>query len=70
MVHTGKGGTICNKVIAPSHFFRHNRRHNLLGTKSDTTKEHEKNSIGIYSIYRLDRMLFCRISFRFQLRKV
>jgi len=43
--------------------------HNL-GTKRDTTKEHEMNSIDIGSICRLNRMLFCRISSRFQVKEV
>jgi len=41
-----------------------------LGTKREIQQKHEMNSIDICSIYRFDSILFCRISFRFQVREV
>ena len=52
--------TISGKDIAPSHF---SNLHSL-GTKRDTTKEY------VCSIYRPNSVIFCRISFRFQVREV
>ena len=40
------------------------------GTVRDTAKEHRMNSLDICSIYQLNRILFCRISSRFEVREV
>jgi len=55
------------KVLLPLVF---SDLHNNLGTNRDTITEHGMISIHVCSIHRLDRMLFCRISFRFQVRGV
>jgi len=58
--------TIRGKGIArPPNF---SNLHNF-GTERDTTNEHRMNSIDICSIYRPHIMLFCPISFRFQVRE-